>query len=326
MSRAVNAVVIGIAAMIVIVGVFWFFVDFLGAQLREAEAQEDDGPGPTRDTEATEPTEDDELPPPSPTTFTTTFVTTSATTGTTAQTFTSTATMTQTETQTLTPSSSTNASAASNGTGTEASPPSNGRHAAAAAFAPPAVLAAIDPGDVVRDLMEQASLALILGGLLMLGLVVALVMVRAMFSSGSDVGPRFKRPEPLHRATRATPELAASDLPAGPPQHPPNPLARRDGRQDGRRSRVRALPDVAATMIGQGIGEARLLHIGDRDARLRVYRCRECAAGRQAHIQGCSYTMGWLEGSLVALAREPSVRETACTARGGKVCEFEVRY
>jgi len=166
---------------------------------------------------------------------------------------------------------------------------------------------------------------LIVGGLLMLGLVVTLVLLRALFPAGRPTqGERVVGR--LDRALAPTPSVALTT--AGPPRRlAPSPELREQGRKLGRRVRPSFVDDILAHVENQGWGTPRLLRLLDDRTVVRYYDCHDCrvrALGQPA-TRECSTQAGFLEGAFSRLHDRPvHVQEVGCRRAGDPGCEFEV--
>jgi V4R domain-containing protein len=179
---------------------------------------------------------------------------------------------------------------------------------------------------VERVAANEASVFLIVGGLIVLGVVLVLVVIRSVLPSGRpERGDR--RMGALGRELRRTPDLA--DVPAIDGRIPLTPQDLERGRKAARRVAPRQLEDALDHAVRSGWAEPRILNLSDARTLIRYYHCDECerdAAAATKDPPGCGFNAGYLEGAFKRLgSHETLVRETSCRRRGGAVCEFEVR-
>lgn len=157
----------------------------------------------------------------------------------------------------------------------------------------------------LRDVVGDAAVYLMVGGLIMLGVVVGIVLARSVFPvrESSTAALEAGRAESM----RQTPELAAQAAGRrvdGVPK-PPTFASREDG---------------LAWLEDNGFGRPRILRIDAQTARVRVYACSECAEG----ASGCRAQADRLAAALGAAGS--SVGEVACRGDGDAACEFEVAF
>lgn len=183
------------------------------------------------------------------------------------------------------------------------------------------ILTRLDWGSF-SNLMGDASLFLIVGGLVMLGLVVVLVVLRSFFPAGTP--SKGLSQDRVDTRLEATPGLAASEAQQPPIQ--PRGEALDAGRRLVRRHRAASLDEILETAHEQGLGEARFLRLLEDRSVIRFYHCSECGGERAAN-PGCHRNAGFLEASLSRFYNAAGrVQELQCRARGDPACEFEVRY
>lgn len=173
---------------------------------------------------------------------------------------------------------------------------------------------------VFEDVVEGASLRLIVGGLVLMFVVFAGNLVAGFIPFGGRSGaPRSERLAGL----LPTPSLESTP-PAGPATAPP-PTAD-EGRGAAEAMTAKSLDDVLDRFSEQYGGEPRLLRVLDDRVVVRLYQCKECAEAPAYGRRGCGRAAGFLE---VALSRfygsTLQAFETLCKDAGAPVCEFEVR-
>jgi hypothetical protein len=171
----------------------------------------------------------------------------------------------------------------------------------------------------VRSAAADASLFLLVGGLVMLTLICILVLVQ-------NVLPERGGPQPTNDQRAAMRRLRSLD--GGPlAQH----IAQRKGR---RRLYCLAPVDLALDRVVElRLGEPRLLQALDRASRIRLYGCRGCsfaaasAAAPGAQAPGCARERAALEEVFGAVfGSSVRAQESACRRRGDAACEFEVAH
>lgn len=178
-----------------------------------------------------------------------------------------------------------------------------------------AVQLAMDPG--LRAVGADASLLLLVGGLAMLGLIMALVALQSLFPERV----RESGPEPgRHRARQLRPLRETA------------PLFAERGRQAKqgpfRREEYHTPIDLAlARVVELQLGEPRLLRTRGGASRVRLYKCRGCAPEVANREEGCAFELQGLQKAFrTSVAPAAIVREIRCRARGAETCEFEVRH
>lgn len=188
---------------------------------------------------------------------------------------------------------------------------------AAALLASP--LLAIGSLSDLRGAAADASLFLLVGGLVMLTVICLLVFVQNLLperAQEAEVEPR-----------RATRRLRALD--GGPLAQHIAPR-RRDSR--GRRRPVPLAPvDLALDRVVElRLGEPRLLRAQDRFSHVRLYGCRGCTLAMSASAAngaGCTRERAALEEIFAAvLGGAVRAQESSCRRRGDAACEFEVAH
>jgi predicted hydrocarbon binding protein len=169
---------------------------------------------------------------------------------------------------------------------------------------------------------------LIAGGLVMLGVVVLLVLIRSLFPVARPSTHDLS--EGLDRSMRPTENVElASD---GRIDAHFEEEARDRGRKAAAEGKGGLPHDVLKRILDEGWGEPRMLHIGHGQARVRIHACSECgsadaAGGDVGGVIGCGAQAGYLQGAFGRLWEREDVRvtETACRRAGHPVCDFEVR-
>jgi hypothetical protein len=157
----------------------------------------------------------------------------------------------------------------------------------------------------------------------MLGLVVALVVLRSIFPSGKP--SKGLRPDRLERRILRTPDVDdAPRSPSGPPRLVPTRV------EEGHREAARLKPanlDAALTHILRNKwAQPRILRHMDDLTVVRLHDCKECD-DPQTTTTGCSFHAGFLEGVLRRLeGAQAQVTETRCRRQGQPTCEFEVHH
>lgn len=172
----------------------------------------------------------------------------------------------------------------------------------------------------VEAAASEASLFLLVGGLVMLMVVCSLVLIQNMLPL---------RPDTADELLAKTSRRRLRSLDGGPLA---TELARRNGRD--RRMLAAAPVDVALDrLVELHVGEPRLLMAQDRVSRIRLYSCRGCAFGSGANsssaspTQGCGRERAALEEVFGAVyGAAVRARESACRRRGDAACEFEVAH
>jgi V4R domain-containing protein len=171
---------------------------------------------------------------------------------------------------------------------------------------------------------NEASTFLIVGGLIVLGVVLALVVLRSVLPMAPpERGDRRKGA--LGRELRRAP-----DLPDPPAEATNVPLSAADlerGRRAAREFGPRSVEEALDHAVRSGWAEPRIIDLAGQRTILRYYRCEECERGRGARTDapGCGFNAGYLLGAFEHLERRPAhVREVACRRQGAAVCEFEV--
>lgn len=167
------------------------------------------------------------------------------------------------------------------------------------------------------DLAADASLLLLVGGLSMLGLIMALVALQSLFPERA----RASGPEPArHRARQLRP------LRETPPLFAEVGKAAKAG--PFRREEYHLPVDLAlARVVELQLGEPRVLRLGKDGARVRLYRCRGCAPDVADRDSGCGFERAGMQDAFRShVERYATVREVLCRARGAESCEFEVRH
>ncbi|MBI2078596.1 MAG: hypothetical protein HYT80_09565 [Euryarchaeota archaeon] len=159
----------------------------------------------------------------------------------------------------------------------------------------------------------------------MLGLVVSLVLLRALFPAGKPAqGERVVGR--LDRALSATPSVVPSA--AGAPRRLIASQDLRDeGRKAGRRLRPAFVDEILAHVEAAGWGTPRILRILDERTVIRYYDCQDCRGRPVGHstARECSAQAGFLQGAFERLHdRVVEVREIGCRRVGDPGCEFEV--
>lgn len=170
--------------------------------------------------------------------------------------------------------------------------------------------------DGARSAAADASLFLLVGGLVMLMLVCLLVFVQNLLPDPADTGPRAGAGKRRLRGLDGGP--LAQDL------------ARRNGRD--RRAAALAPVDLALDrLVELRVGEPRLLLAHERVSRVRLYGCRGCAFGAGlmggGPGQGCARERAALEQVFGAVyGTAVRAQESSCRRRGDAACEFEVAH
>lgn len=167
----------------------------------------------------------------------------------------------------------------------------------------------------VRAAAADASLFLLVGGLVMLTVICLLVLVQNILP---DRGAR----EPTGDQRPAMRRLRALDG---------GPLAQAIAFQKAGRRQAYALAPVDLALdrvVELRLGEPRLLQALDRASRIRLYGCRGCAfSGSPAGSAspGCARERAALEEVFGAVfGANVRAQESACRRRGDAACEFEV--
>lgn len=168
----------------------------------------------------------------------------------------------------------------------------------------------------VRSAAADASLFLLVGGLVMLTVICLLVLVQNILPDREGAQPTSEQ-RPAMRRLRS--------LEGGPlAQH----IAQRKGR---RRPYALAPVDLALDRVVElRLGEPRLLQALDRASRIRLYGCRGCAFSASpagAPSPGCARERAALEEVFGAVfGASARAQESACRRRGDAACEFEVAH
>jgi len=159
----------------------------------------------------------------------------------------------------------------------------------------------------------------------MLGLVVTLVLIRAIFPAGkSSQGERLAGK--LDRALVATPTVPMVAAAAGR-RIIASEDARDEGRRMGRRLRPAFIDEILANAESQGWGTARVLRILEGRTVVRYYDCTDCRVRTPGLTTAseCGFQAGYLEAAFARLHDGAvHVRELACRRLGDTGCEFEV--
>jgi predicted hydrocarbon binding protein len=99
-----------------------------------------------------------------------------------------------------------------------------------------------------------------------------------------------------------------------------------EGRNDGKKVRVRSLSDVLAALKECGLGSANILEESDEQATIRVHGSLCCQLDGQTCQDGkkCFYLAGFLAGAIEGTGCSGSVqvRELSCGGFGGSSCLF----
>ena len=182
----------------------------------------------------------------------------------------------------------------------------------------PILLQALD-----ADSIGDGALFLIVGGLFMLGLVVALVVLRSIFPTGKP--SQGLAPDKLERRVLPTPDLALADTaPQGPTAFEPTRL--QEGHREAARVKSPSLDDALTHTLRNRWGNPRLLRYMDDRTVVRLHDCAECGDEKQTDA-GCSFFAGFLEGVMRRLeGAQAQVSEVRCRRNGQPACEFEVRH
>jgi len=172
---------------------------------------------------------------------------------------------------------------------------------------------------------SEASIFLIVGGLIVLGVVLVLVVIRSVLPSGRpERGDRRKGA--LGRELRRTPDLPENGARTAAIRFSQRDVER--GRKAARRVAPRQLEDALDHAVRSGWAEPRILLLMQERTVLRNYRCDECERDKRAAANeppGCGFNAGYFQGAFERLgAHKARVRETACRRFGAPVCEFEV--
>lgn len=169
----------------------------------------------------------------------------------------------------------------------------------------------------MRSAAADASLFLLVGGLVMLTVICTLVLVQNVIPDRS-VGEATGDQRPDMRRLRA--------LDGGP-------LAQSIAYRRGGRRRAGALAPVDLALdrvVELRLGEPRLLQALDRASRIRLYGCRGCAysaSSTGAASPGCARERAALEEVFGAVfGANVRAQESACRRRGDAACEFEVAH
>lgn len=171
-----------------------------------------------------------------------------------------------------------------------------------------------------RDLLADASVYLLTGGLVVLGVIVLLVLLRSLFPATRS------STEPLERGREVvlkhTPSVDVDGA-----QSEPGPFDEDDlnqGRKAASSDKPRSMPELTRALERRGAGDPRILAIDRGFARLRVYGCDECGDDA-ARTAGCGRQAGYLGQAVESIwKRDARVRETACRRHEAPACEFEV--
>lgn len=183
----------------------------------------------------------------------------------------------------------------------------------------PAVLAQTGPGGA-SELFADASVYLITGGLVILGVIVLLVLLRSLFPASRSSTAALDRGREI--VLKPTPNVEA-DAARGEP----GPFDSDDveqGRKAASSDKPPSIRELARALERRGAGDPRILSVGVDRVRFRMYGCDECrdSKGRSA---GCGRQAGYLRQAAETIwKRGAKVRETACRRHDSPVCEFEV--
>lgn len=169
---------------------------------------------------------------------------------------------------------------------------------------------------------NEASTFLIVGGLIVLGVVLILVVLRSVLP-GAPPERGDRRKGALGRELRRTPGLG--DAPA---ERQSVRLLSGDvdrGRKAAHKFAPRSVEEALDHAVRSGWAEPRILRLFQNRTVLRYYRCDECERTTPKERAGCGFNAGYLMGAFERLeSRRTHVRETACRRFGSPVCEFEV--
>ena len=169
--------------------------------------------------------------------------------------------------------------------------------------------------DGARSAAADASLFLLVGGLVMLMVVCALVFVQNLLPDPADTGPRAGAGKRRLRGLDGGP-LAQE-------------LARRNSR-DKRHASLAPVDLALDRLVELRVGEPRLLLAHERVSRVRLYGCRGCAYGTGNNAvpgHGCGRERAALEQVFTAVyGNSVRAQESSCRRRGDAACEFEVAH
>lgn len=181
-----------------------------------------------------------------------------------------------------------------------------------------ALLAALAPALELREAAADASLFLLVGGLVMLTLIVVLVLMQNLVPErAGDTRTGGQQPTPRQLRT----------FDGGPLAH----THRTASEKRGGKRRLRALAPVDQCLdrvVELRLGEPRLLQSQERLSRIRLYACRGCAfALPSAGGAGCMQERAALEEVFGAVyGSAVRAQESTCRRRGDATCEFEVAH
>lgn len=180
-------------------------------------------------------------------------------------------------------------------------------------------VAAIGSLSDLRGAAADASLFLLVGGLVMLTVICLLVLVQNLLP---------ERPLPAGQA-ESRPRRRLRGLDGGALAQHVAPR-RRDTRGRRRPLPLAPVDQALDRVVELRLGEPRLLRAQDRFSLVRLYGCRGCAfagAGPSLPTAGCARERAALDEVFGAiLGGAVRAQESSCRRRGDAACEFEVAH
>lgn len=181
----------------------------------------------------------------------------------------------------------------------------------------PWILAQTGPAQA-RELLADASVYLITGGLVVLGIIVILVLIRSLFPASRSSTAALERGRDI--VLKPTPNVEEGGEPGGDFEED----AFGEGQKAARSDRADSVHDAVRSLENRGAGKPRILQVARGRVHVRLYDCEECQSAG-ATEQGCGRQAGYLAEAVGrAWDRRAQVRETACRRRQAPACEFEV--
>ncbi len=171
-----------------------------------------------------------------------------------------------------------------------------------------------------RELLADASVYLLTGGLVVLGVIVLLVLLRSLFPVTRSSTEALERDREI--VLLPTPNVDVDAAGAEPGPFDEDDLD--EGRKAASSDKPRSLPELTRALERRGAGDPRILSVDRGFTRLRVYGCDECGAD-STRSAGCGRQAGYLGQAVESIwQRGAQVRETSCRRYDAPVCEFEV--
>lgn len=183
----------------------------------------------------------------------------------------------------------------------------------------PVFLAQAGPAEA-RNLLADASVYLITGGLVVLGAIVVLVLLRSLFPASRSSTDALERGRDI--VLKPTPAIGSPDPEAGADSFDDDDV--KQGQKAASSDKPRSIPELARAIERRGTGEPRILSVDRGRLHLRVYGCTECDERADRSV-GCGRQAGYLSKAAERIwGRQARVRETACRRQRAAACEFEV--